>query len=125
MINICQQLAAKGIVPEPLHIQFVMVGRTGFLPTPKALVYCLDQLPEGWTWSVCALGRHEIPMATVAMTMGGHVRVGFEDNVYIRYGELATSNAQLVEKVANIAGELDRPIATPDDTREMLGLMKP
>jgi 3-keto-5-aminohexanoate cleavage enzyme len=64
-------------------------------------------------------------MAAVAMTMGGHVRVGFEDNVYLRYGELATSNAQLVEKVVNIAGELDRPVATPDDAREMLGLKRP
>lgn len=122
MINICRQLAAKGIVPEPLYVQFVMVGGTGFLPTPKALIYSLDQLPDSWTWSVCALGRHEIPMAAVAMTLGGHVRVGFEDNVYLRYGELAESNAQLVEKVANIARELDRPIATPKDAREILGL---
>ncbi len=125
MINVCRQLAAKKIVPEPLHVQFVMVGRTGFLPTPKALIYSLDQLPEGWTWSVCALGRHEIPIAAIAMAMGGHVRVGFEDNIYLRYGELATSNAQLVEKVVNIAGELERPIASPDDAREMLGLKRP
>ena len=125
MINVCRQLAAKEVVPEPLHVQFVMVGRTGFLPTPKALIYSLDQLPEGWTWSVCALGRHEIPIAAIAMAMGGHVRVGFEDNIYLRYGELATSNAQLVEKVVNIAGELERPIASPDDAREMLGLKSP
>jgi 3-keto-5-aminohexanoate cleavage enzyme len=125
MINVCRQLASKKIVPEPLHVQFVMVGRTGFLPTPKALVYCLDQLPESWSWSVCALGRHEIPMVTVAMAMGGHVRVGFEDNIYLRSGELATSNAQLVEKVVNIAVELERPIASPDDARQMLGLKSP
>ena len=125
MINICRQLAQKKIVREPLHVQFVMVGRTGFLPTPKALIYSLDQLPEGWTWSVCALGRYEIPIAAVAMTMGGHVRVGFEDNVFLRYGELATSNAQLVEKVVNIARELDRPIAAPEDARRMLGLRGP
>jgi 3-keto-5-aminohexanoate cleavage enzyme len=124
MINVCRQLASKMIVPEPLHVQFVMVGRTGFLPTPKTLVYSLDQLPKSWTWSVCALGRHEIPMVTVAMAMGGHVRVGFEDNIYLRYGELASSNAQLVEKVVNIAGELDRSIASPDDARKMLGLKR-
>jgi len=125
MINVCRQLAERGVVPEPLHVQFVMVGRTGFLPTPKALIYCLDHLPEGWTWSVCALGRQEIPMAAVAMTLGGHVRVGFEDNVYLRRGELATSNAQLVEKAVNIARELDRPIATPGEAREILGLKGP
>lgn len=125
MINVCRQLAEKGVIPEPLHVQFVMVGRTGFLPTPRTLIYCLDQLPEGWTWSVCALGRHEIPMAAVAMTLGGHVRVGFEDNIYLRRGELATSNAQLVEKAANIGRELDRPIATPSEAREILGLRRP
>jgi 3-keto-5-aminohexanoate cleavage enzyme len=125
MINLCRQLASKKIVPEPLHVQFVMVGRTGFLPTPKTLIYNLDQLPDSWTWSVCALGRHEIPMVTVAMVMGGNVRVGFEDNIYLRSGELAKSNSQLVEKVVNIAGELNRPIASPDDVREMLGLRRP
>jgi len=124
MINTCRQLAEKKIVPEPLHIQFVMVGRTGFLPTPKALVYSLDQIPASWTWSVCALGRNEIPMCTAAMILGGHVRVGFEDNIFLRRGELARSNADLVRKVANIARELDRPIATPDEARSMLGLKK-
>ncbi len=125
MINVCRQIAEKGIVPEPLHVQFVMVGGTGFLPTPRMLTYCVDQIPGNWTWSVCALGRHEIPMAAVAMTMGGHVRVGFEDNVYLRRGVLAESNAELVTKAANIARELDRPIADPDDAREILGLRKP
>jgi len=125
MINVCRQIADKGIVPEPLHIQFVMVGRTGFLPSPRMLQYCVDQLPPGWTWSVCALGRHQIPMAAVATVMGGHVRVGFEDNVYLRRGELARSNADLVRKAANIARELERPIATPDDAREILGIRRP
>ncbi|MBT7915548.1 3-keto-5-aminohexanoate cleavage protein, partial [Candidatus Bathyarchaeota archaeon] len=122
MINICKQIAAKGIVPEPLHVQFVMVGRTGFLPTPRMLQYCVDLLPEDWTWSVCALGRHQIPMATIATVMGGHVRVGFEDNVFLRRGELAKSNADLVKKAANIARELERPIASPDEARLILGL---
>jgi len=125
MINVCRQIADKGIVPEPLHIQFVMVGRTGFLPSPRMLQYCVDLLPPGWTWSVCALGRHQIPMAAVATVMGGHVRVGFEDNVYLRRGELARSNADLVRKAANIARELERPIATPDDAREILGIRRP
>jgi len=125
MINVCRQIADKGIVPEPLHIQFVMVGRTGFLPSPRMLQYSVDLLPPGWTWSVCALGRHQIPMAAVATVMGGHVRVGFEDNVFLRRGELAKSNADLVRKAANIARELDRPIASPDDAREMLGIRRP
>jgi 3-keto-5-aminohexanoate cleavage enzyme len=125
MINVCRQLADKGIVPEPLHIQFVMVGRTGFLPSPRMLQYSVDLLPPGWTWSVCALGRNQIPMAAVATVMGGHVRVGFEDNVFLRRGELAKSNADLVRKAANIARELERPIASPDDAREILGIRRP
>jgi len=125
MINVCRQIADKGIVPEPLHIQFVMVGRTGFLPSPRMLQYSVDQLPPGWTWSVCALGRNQIPMAAVATVMGGHVRVGFEDNVFLRRGELAKSNADLVRKAANIARELERPIASPDDAREILGIRRP
>jgi 3-keto-5-aminohexanoate cleavage enzyme len=125
MINVCRQIAEKGVVSEPLHIQFVMVGRTGFLPTPRMLQYCVDQIPENWTWSVCALGRHEIPMAAVAMVMGGNVRVGFEDNIYLKRGVLAKSNAELVEKTVNIAKELDLEIATPEDTRLILGLKPP
>ena len=125
MINVCRQIADKGILPEPLHIQFVMVGRTGFLPSPRMLQYSVDQLPKGWTWSVCALGRHQIPMAAVATVMGGHVRVGFEDNVFLRRGELAKSNADLVRKAANIARELERPIASPDDACEILGIRRP
>jgi len=102
-----------------------MVGRTGFLPSPRMLQYCVDQIPESWTWSVCALGRNEIPISAIATAMGGHVRVGFEDNVYARRGQLAKSNAELVSKVRNIARELDREIATPDDAREMLHLRRP
>ncbi len=83
MINTAKMLAEKGVFEEPLHIQFVMIGNTGFSPTPKALLYSLDQIPESWTWSVCAMGRNELPIGAVAMTLGGHVRVGFEDNIYL------------------------------------------
>jgi 3-keto-5-aminohexanoate cleavage enzyme len=125
MINTCRQIAEKKILVDPLHIQFVMVGRTGFLPTMKTLIYSLDQIPQTWTWSVCALGRNEIPMCTAAMIQGGHVRVGFEDNIFIRKGEHAKSNADLVRKMVNIAKELERPIADPSETRKILGLKKP
>ena len=124
MINTCRQIADKKILVDPLHIQFVMVGRTGFLPTMKTLIYSLDQIPQTWTWSVCALGRNEIPMCTAAMIQGGHVRVGFEDNIFIRKGEHAKSNADLVRKMVNIAKELERPIADPSETRRILGLKK-
>jgi 3-keto-5-aminohexanoate cleavage enzyme len=70
------------------------------------------------------MGRHQIPMAMIGMAMGGNVRVGFEDNVYLSKGVLAKSNGELVEKVVRIAMELGREIATPDEAREILGLKK-
>jgi len=70
----------------------------------------------------CGLGRHELPMCTVAMVLGGHARVGMEDNIYLRRGELLKSNAQLVERVATIAEALNLEVATPDEARRILGL---
>ncbi len=122
MINTARMLAEKGVFDQPLHVQFVMIGSTGISPTPKALIYCLDQIPSSWTWSVCALGRAELPMGAVAMALGGHVRVGFEDNIFIRYGELAKSNAQLVERVVAVAEALNIDVARPDEARQILGL---
>jgi 3-keto-5-aminohexanoate cleavage enzyme len=122
MINTAKMLADEGIFETPLHIQFVMIGRTGFSATPKALLYCLDELPHDWTWSVCALGRAELPMGSIAMTLGGHVRVGFEDNIYLSRGELLKSNAQLVKRVVTIAEALNIEIAKPAEARKILGI---
>jgi len=122
MINTAKILAEEGVFKTPLHVQFVMVGSTGFSPTPKALLYCLEKLPPDWTWSVCAIGRHELSMGAVAMTLSGHVRVGMEDNIYLRRGELLKSNAQLVERVATIAEALNIEVATPDEARNILGI---
>lgn len=120
MINTAKMLASEGVFDEPLHIQFVMVGRTGFSPTPKALLYSLDQVPENWTWSVCAMGRNELPMGAMAMIIGGNVRVGFEDNIYLRRGELLKSNAQLVERIVTIATALNIEVASPEEARKIL-----
>jgi 3-keto-5-aminohexanoate cleavage enzyme len=73
---------------------------------------------------VAGIGAAQLPLATLAIVLGGHVRVGFEDNVYYRKGELAVSNAQLVARIARISAELDRPVATPDEARAMLGIRK-
>jgi 3-keto-5-aminohexanoate cleavage enzyme len=122
MVNTAKMLASEGVFDTPLHIQFVMVGRTGVSPTPKALLYCLDEIPSDWTWSVCATGRYELPMGAVAMTLGGHVRVGFEDNIYLKRGVLLKSNAQLVERIVTIAEALNIEIATPEEARRILGI---
>jgi 3-keto-5-aminohexanoate cleavage enzyme len=73
-------------------------------------------------FNTLGFGRHQLPFATMGILFGGHVRVGLEDNVYYRRGELAESNAQLVERVARVAAELGRPVATPSEARDILGL---
>lgn len=78
--------------------------------------------PEGSPWSVCAVGLKEWPMTTMAMIMGGHVRVGFEDNIYLSKGVMAKSNAELVEKAVRIARELGRDVASPEEAREIFHL---
>ena len=78
-------------------------------------------MPVGSTWTVAGLGRWQLPMAALAIVMGGHVRVGLEDNLYYRKGELAT-NVQLVARVARLAVELGREVAEPHEARRILGL---
>ena len=92
--------------------------------TPRMLNFLVESIPAGSTWTVAGVARHQLPMAALAIVMGGHVRVGLEDNLYYRRGELAT-NEQLVARVARIAEELQRPVATPDEAREILGLAGP
>jgi 3-keto-5-aminohexanoate cleavage enzyme len=122
MINNAVKLAKKGVLNSPIHFDFVL-GVPGACPgEARDLMYFADSIPEGSTWTVAGIGRYEMPLATLAITMGGHVRVGFEDNVYIEKGVLAESNAQLVEKVARMAKELGREVATPDEARQILGL---
>ena len=89
------------------------------------LIHMVRCVPEGSPWSVCAVGLDEFPMTTMAMIMGGHVRVGFEDNIYLSKGVPAKSNAELVEKVVRIARELGREIAGPSEAREILHLPPP
>ncbi|ELY84945.1 BKACE family enzyme [Natrialba taiwanensis] len=91
-------------------------------PAPRNFLTAIDNLPAGAQFNTLGFGRHQLPFATMGLLFGGHVRVGLEDNVYYRQGELATSNAQLVERVVRIADELGRPVATPSQAREILGL---
>ncbi len=123
MINTTKLFVREGKLKEPLHIQFVMFGGFSCMsPTPEMLLYCARNIPETWTWSVCAPGRYEMEMGALAIILGGHVRVGMEDNIYIEKGVLAKSNAELVAKIAGIARALGREIASPEETRQILGL---
>ncbi len=123
MINTALRFVEEGALKEPLHFQFVMFGGLSCMsPTPKTLMYCVESAPENSTWSVCAPGKYEMPMAAMAIMLGGHVRVGFEDNIYLEKGVLARSNSELVAKAVRIASELGREIAAPDEAREILNL---
>ena len=121
MINNALFLHKKLLLTPPLHFDFVL-GAPGAMPgTVKNLVFLAESLPPGSTWTVAGIGKAEIPLATAAIAMGGHVRVGIEDNLRLPDGTLAT-NAQLVKKIVTIAQEMGRDIATPDDARRILSL---
>jgi uncharacterized protein (DUF849 family) len=118
----------KGLIDTPVWIQFVTgaLGSIGALPEDILhMKHTADRLigPDNYQWSVIGTGYPvAVRVATLAMMMGGHVRVGLEDNIFLRKGVLAKSNAEIVEKVVRIAGELDREIATPDEARAILKL---
>jgi 3-keto-5-aminohexanoate cleavage enzyme len=115
-------LEQKGLVRPPLHFDFVL-GVPGAMPAAhRNLAFLLESLPEGSTWSVAGIGRHQLPMAAAAVLMGGHARVGLEDNIYYEKGRLAQGNAPLVERVVRLARELGREVADPGRARAILGL---
>jgi len=121
------QIVNDGFLKLPIHMQFVMGVLGGIMPSLENLMHMkrtADQLfGSNYTWSVIGVGYpDEFYMGTLAIMMGGHVRVGLEDNIRVARGQLAEGNAPLVEKIVRIARELGREIATPDEARRMLGL---
>lgn len=124
MINNALKLSKKGILKMPLHFDFVLGIPGACTADFRDLLYMVESIPNNCTWTAAAVGRHQLPIATAAILLGGHVRVGFEDNIYYKKGELAKSNAQLVERIVRISKELGREVATPDEAREILGLTK-
>ena len=121
MINNALYLVKRGLIDLPLHFDFVL-GVPGAMPaTIKNLLFLAESLPPGSTWTVAGIGKGQIPLAAASIVMGGHVRVGLEDNLYLPDGVLA-SNVKLVEKVETFARELGREIAAPEDARQILSL---
>jgi len=117
----------SGFVEPPYWIQFVLGVLGGLAATPESLIMMLQTAdrvigPDNYRWSVIGVGYPmEFNMAAMGIMLGGHVRVGLEDNIFVRRGALAT-NVDLVEKVKRIAAEFEREIATPDEARELLNL---
>jgi 3-keto-5-aminohexanoate cleavage enzyme len=122
MMETVHRFLKKGFIPKKFHVDFVLGVPGGMSGEVNNLILLKNRLRPGQTWTVAGLGRFHLPLSAHAIAMGGHVRVGIEDNIYYRKGEFAESNAQLVERVARIAKELDRPVANTKQAREMLGL---
>ncbi len=120
--HVINGLIKSGRIKPPYAIQFVMGFPTSVYPTPQNVIGLLNELPADSIFLLPGVGPFQPPMTAMAMILGGHVRVGMEDNLYYRRGEPATSNAQLVERAVRMAHEFNREIATPAQAREMLGL---
>ena len=124
MMVACLRMRDQGYLEEPLHFQFVLGTPWGSPATPKSFLHLYEHLPENATWSIIGIGKGHLPMAMMGLILGGHIRVGMEDNIYYERGVLAKSNAEFVERIVRIAKEYGREAATPREAREILGLRK-
>ena len=122
MIETCLRLAESGALEPPLYFQFVLGVPGGGPGTVGELVHLARLIPSGCTWSATGIGKASLPILLAAIAMGGHVRVGLEDQIYYSRGELAKSNAQLVSRVVRVAQEAGRPVASSGEARRVLGL---
>jgi 3-keto-5-aminohexanoate cleavage enzyme len=121
-VGLALQLRDEGLLDDPLRVQFVLgIPGTGVPATFEMVQHLRRMLPADAPWSVCSAGRHQLPMNVHCLLAGGHVRTGLEDNLWYARGQRAT-NAQLVERIVRIAGELGREVATPEQAREVLRL---
>ncbi len=112
----------QGRMDAPPYFQLCMGVRWGIPASPENLIFMQRKLPADCQWSVLGVGPHQLPMITLGVLLGGHVRVGFEDNLYRRKGELAKSNADMVEMAVGVLRALDREPASPAEARALLGL---
>lgn len=121
-IDIARHLMKKGLIKGNPHFQLCMGVTGGISATPKNLLHLKESLPIGSTWSVLGIGPNQFPMITMGIILGGHIRVGLEDNLYISTGVLAKNSAEQVRKAVMISHALDREVATPKEARQILGL---
>jgi len=119
---VIRDLIQQELIEKPYWIQTVMGYQTSSFPTVQNVMALLSEFPEDALWLCSGISMFQLPMTTLATLLGGHVRVGMEDNIYYRRGEKLRSNAQVVERTVRIATELNREIASTAQAREMLGL---
>ena len=121
-LNLAKDLIADGTVDGPGLYTFVMGVKYGLNTDPVTLLYMRDQLPSGAIWAAFGISRAEFPIVAQAWLLGGHIRVGMEDNIYLEKGVLCESNAQLVSRAKRIIGDLGGQLASSNEARQMLGL---
>lgn len=114
------EYANEGLFDDPPYLQFCMGIKWGLAAKPEDLIFAVNKLPGNVVWSALGAGRGQLPVITTAIIMGGHVRVGFEDNLYLKKGVMATSNAQIVEKTVDLVHNLNCEVAAVVEAREIL-----
>jgi uncharacterized protein (DUF849 family) len=121
-IRLAHDLISEGVLQGPGLYSLVLGIKYGFPATPEAMIYARNMLPAGAMWTGFAISRMEFPAAALAYALGGHVRVGLEDNIFLDKGKLAPSNAALVQRAREIIERMGGSISTPAETRAKLGL---
>ena len=115
-------LIEKDLVEEPYYITMSFGERYGIPGDPRNLLRMVDSLPEGSVYTVIGISHHQLPMTTLSILLGGHVRVGLEDSTHYTETSRVESNVQVVSRVARIARDIGREKATPDEARKILGI---
>lgn len=121
-LNETYRLIEEGLVEPPYYINLIFGGDSFTLPRPENVLNLVNNLPKNSEFNVLATGRHQVPLTTLSILLGGHIRVGLEDNLYYTAGRPARSNAELVERTVAVADRLGRDIATPAEARSILGI---
>ena len=119
-VESCIALAKEGVIDMPAHFDFVLGVRGGLGASEENLEFLVGKLPQGCSFSVAGIGRHQLPMAELSLRLGGHARCGLEDNVYLSKGVLAKGSYELVARLAQMARAAGRSVATPAQARELL-----
>lgn len=115
-------MIGEGLFEDPSWVQMCMGAGWGIEATPENLIFMKNMLPPDIPWCVMGVGRSQLPMITMSILLGGHIRVGFEDNIYLRKGVLLKSNAEMVEVAVNLVEQLQHEVATPAEARRILGI---
>jgi 3-keto-5-aminohexanoate cleavage enzyme len=124
MLDTLRWLLAGGHLAPPYHVQLVLGVPGGMGASERNLRFLVEGLPDGVAWSVAGVGRAQLPMAELALALGGHVRVGLEDNLYLSKGVLARGSDELVSRAVDLAARAGREPATPDEARALLGIKR-